>query len=60
MENGGLTRTVAPGVGGYDGPERLAGTGRVYHAERRRKGERCEAEGMAQVIQAWKNRVHYI
>lgn len=33
---------------------RLASSVRVYHADRRRKGERFEAEGMEQVIQTWK------
>ena len=33
---------------------RLEGSMRVYQADRRRQGERFEAEGMTQVIQTWK------
>lgn len=33
---------------------RLAGLVRVYHAGRRRKGERFKTEGRMQVIQTWK------
>lgn len=35
---------------------RLPGSVTFYHADRRRKGKRFEAEGMMQVIQTWKSK----